>query len=602
MAHSDTLKDKWGKVQEGLAAAGATSEEIEAVKATLNRLSTLTQAEAAFEHFGFSDRQRGAEAGRRLHRAAFCLHYLLARQDDTVQAFNLDRRQTQILASDASDSTIQTYIRKCLNKLTGASEAPIVRPDSGTTVVASVVVPEPVSAPSPALARFRQAVGTVGQAQAAKLAARAKLVSAFQQTAQDQLAKHRLANTIIRQDASGLTHFVQTINDIRDHYNEQKFNALFNFTTLKTAVDQAYKDFHKVVQDGQSEAKFKVKMAESLFGLLEEHLPKPFSLIGTIGKKVTGQLHVDESIDQDASYSALSPEPTGRLKAFAGNLAKSLGAAKESYADFTRVGMKLNALPQARDFGSTLDSVTKCWFEIIQDVVRATVDGVFGENSTKREERFTDFVNDLRLNRLPTGKLVNSSTQAEQLKLLVTQEIDQIKRETTQKIDQLTQGGKVTLIDQKASQGAFELMLYGLYLEQLFKNEGGGYDFSKTIPAAIVTRLANKDDGWALLMTQGTKIQAQAAHRLKWEDRENHKRALLYFFQWYARKMSPFLMVVGAVHDGQAVSPEVIQREIRAYIDKLNQAIIANAAKDGFFSIRTTWDWTKISQSMGQTL
>ncbi|MDZ7936951.1 MAG: hypothetical protein U5M53_01180 [Rhodoferax sp.] len=547
------------------------------------------QAEAAFEHFAHSDAVGGDDAmlGRKLHRAAYCLHYLLVRRDGAMQAFNLDRAQSQTLGKDQA---ILNYIGKCLDALTGKNVTPITPPQqAAATLVQPAIQPAIPLSPSPALLKFQNAVKNV-------VTIRKQRITAFQQVGRDILARDKSANVAIRTDAGGLSHWLQAINDIRHHYSEQTHNSLFNFTAMTSATNAAYEQFSLIVKEGQKETSSKLEMASLCFTALSK-APLPLSLIGTIGGLVTKALHVDGEINQKREYEVLEGEADTNVKKIANWIKEGINGKKEGFKAATRLGFDLKNLPPANDLQTALQTVARSHLLLMQGAVGSACDQVFGDDEASRTAQFEAFAEHIKNTRVP-GKL-QARAEQQQLISIIHSEMKEIKRSATEAIDKVLNGARPTLVGTDCI-GAFELLLYGVYIDRFFKIVGSsGYDYSRDLPDAIIERLSEKSTPWAVLMPKSTKAEAQGARRLKWGGEENHKRALNYFFQWYLREMNPFLIVAGATHAGHPMTVDYIKQQMGSYIDKLNAAIIANARKEHFYSISTTWNWSGINSKLG---
>ena len=606
MSTVEQLGDRWPKVLSGLNDAKLSPDDIKAVTAAVNGL-TLDQAKIAVPMGFNNDSGDSMRARRHLFRAASVLWYLAYRTDKTLPVVGWQTFQDERSTPDALRKIVQGLAKTAL----GQNDTPISRVDSLAT--ASVITSQPqlvvrsqfdaLKSLQNAMKAVRTQVHTQRQQSitplqmARKVSSTQSVVSAFQ--AQGQ-ARQTTAKGLLSQsqEAVARQYFLKLL-DIHLYYTDQKLTLLFNFTALTGAVETAYKSFDKDVKKGQEETASKLALAKTFFNALSK-APPPLSFVGSIGGAVVGALHVDAEIDQRAQHVVLQGDEnpiTDKLKGKFAALAKT-------FEDKTRVGNALKGIDRAADLQKALHVVSARHFNLIRDTVAEVCTDQFGGTSQERETKFAVFMENVRVKKLGTltGKL-----DADRLKLLAMSEADNLYKQTIAAIDSTLQAAKMPLPEQDDLVGALELMLYGSYVLNAFRQEdstssnGYTYNFKASLPDTIVNRLASGSTEWAVLQTSTTKQKADGKTRLKWEDRENHKRALCYFFEWFRSTMNPFLMVAGVSLNGKPVTAEYIKTQMMEYITLLNRAIIANAKKESMFSIRTTWNWNEIDYYIGRT-
>ena len=145
---------------------------------------------------------------------------------------------------------------------------------------------------------------------------------------------------------------------------------------------------------------------------------------------------------------------------------------------------------------------------------------------------------------------------------------------------------------------AVELYLIGGFVLAEFNRHGGMEKISKmSLEKPIIKRLAQEGD-WGILTGSGQDHQNRPRGRLVWKGKENHYRALVYFFRWLRSRYHPFDLLGNVQHlpGGEKITAESMKRDIHRYIDKISHAIDSTRTKGLFGS---TWDWQSINTYMG---
>jgi hypothetical protein len=604
MSTVEQLGDRWPKVLKGLGDARVSQEDVKAVVASVNSL-TLEEAKRAVPSNFAHDSGQEQKVRRDLYRAAHCLWYLAYRSDKSLAVVSWGTFHDTRSPLDALRTIIQDHLKKAL----GRNDSPIVAP----ALVQSLVTPQPtvvVRTQFNAVKSFQNTIRTVrGQVhaqrqQAITPAARARkflttqnMVSAFQ--AQGQI-RQETARVLLDRSKEAIAHqyFLKLVY-IHLQFTDQKLSLVFNFTAMASAVETAYKGFNKDVEDGQKQIAAKVAMAKRFFDALKK-APPPFGYIGTLGSAACSVMHVDSEIDQRQQHVALGGDAVHSVVAA---LKAKFTSVRNTVEDKTRVGPKLQNLPKTGDLHAALHELAKFHYDLTRARVEEVCKETFGESSEQLSKNFRVFLDSIRTEKL--GAVTKTLTE-ERLMSFAMAEIDNLHRETVAAIQSLLNSTTISLPTNEDLVGAVELMLYGSYVLNVFRKEdkrsdtGYTYDFSPSLPEKIVVRLASASTEWAVLAMDTTKKGARTNNRLKWENRDNHKRALCYFFEWFSTTMNPFLMIAGVCMDGKPVTAQFIKAQMVEYITKLNKAIAANAKKQHILSIRTTWNWDEIDIDMGR--
>lgn len=603
MSTVEQLGDRWPKVLKGFDDAKLTSDDIKAITGAINSL-TLEQAKAAVPMDFNSSSDGEMQARRHLYRAAHVLWSLAYRSDKSLPVVSWQTFGDLRSARDSLRKIVQDLVKKAL----GQDEAPISRVQSASNTITTqptIVVRTQFNA----LKSFENAVKsvraqvhthrqqTVTPVQMAKRVLTPQMmVSTFQ--AQGQ-ARQATAQTLLAlsKEAVARQYFLKLL-DIHSYFNDQRLKVLFNFTAMGLAIETAYKSFNKDVTEGQKATAAKLALAKTFFSALSK-APPPISFLGSIGGVVVGALHVDSEVDQRQVHTVLQGDGNPIVDALKGKFA----SIATTFEDKTRVGVALQGVSRASELQEALHIVAAKHFALIRDTVAEVCQDQFGGTSQAREAKFQVFLETLRRKRVST---LRGELTADALQGLAMVEADNLYKETVAAIDSTLQSAQIKTVPHDDLVGAVELMLYGSYVLNAFRRQGQTpgtytYDYTATLPDTIVNRLASASTEWAVLAKNMTKEQAEAASRLKWEDRENHKRALCYFFEWFSSKMNPFLMVAGVAIEGKPVNAEYIKVQMMEYIDRLNKAIAANAKKAHVYSVRTTWNWSEIEYSIGRT-
>ena len=605
MSTVEQLGDRWPKVLKGFTDAKVAPEDVKSITSAINGL-TLDQAKEAVPAGFSNDSGQEQQDRRNLYRAAHCLWYLAYRSDKSLavvgwQTFHDTR---------SSMDTLRQIVRGLVKKALGQDEVAISRPDSSQSQISArpAVV---VRTQFDALKSFQNAAKTVREQvhtqrqatitpvqMARKVLTPQSIVSTFQ--AQGQARQTRATGLLASSEEAIARQYFLKLFDLHTTFTDQKLDLLFNFTATSTAVETAYKAFDKDVRKGQEETQSKLDLAKTFFTALSK-APPPLSFVGSIGGAVVGQLHVDKEIDQRGQHEVLRGDASNpivdALKSKFASLAKTL-------EDKTRVGNALGGIDRAGDLQKALHIVAAKYYLLIRNTVKEVCEDTFGGSSQEREKKFQVFLENVRVKKLGT---LSGELTAQRLKDLAMREADTLHKEVEAAISSTLGAAKVPLPDPDDLVGAIELLLYGSYVLNAFRKEdktasnGYSYNFSASLPDTIVKRLASASTEWAVLATDITKQQADKKTRLKWEDRENHKRALCYFFEWYRTEMNPFFMMAGVTIKGQPVTGEYIKVQIMEYVTRLNKAIMANAKKEHFYSVRTTWNWNEIDIAMGRS-
>jgi hypothetical protein len=599
MSTVEQLGDRWPKVLKGLGDARVSQEDVKAVVASINSL-TLEEAKKAVPSSFAHDSGQEQKLRRDLYRAAHCLWYLAYRSDKSLPVVSWGTFHDTRSSLDALRTIIQDHLKKAL----GRNDLPIVAP----ALVQSLVTPQPtvvVRTKDQTIMSFKNALRTYVHAQRQQtltpdqiaLERQRFVVSAFQAQGQKRQETARVlleksSYTISRQ-------YFMKLGDIHEKFTDHKISLVFNFAAMASAVETAYTRFNKDVEEGQKQTAAKVAMAKRFFEALKK-APPPFGYIGSLGSAACSVMHVDSEIDQRQQHVALGGDAVSTIAAA---LKAKFTEVRNIAEDLTRVGPKLQNLPKTGDLHAALHDLAKFHYELIRDQVKKVCDDTFGVASQKREENFQIFLNKIRKEKLRT---ITQTLNDERLMNFAMAETDNLHRETEAAIQSLLNSTKISLPTNDDLVGAVELMLYGSYVLNAFRKEdknsstGYTYNFSPSLPEKIVVRLASADTEWAVLAMDTTKKGARANSRLKWENRDNHKRALCYFFEWFSTKMNPFLMIAGVCMDGKPVTAQFIKAQMVEYITQLNKAIAANAKKQHILSIRTTWNWDEIDIDMGR--
>ena len=605
MSTVEQLGDRWPKVLSGLSDAKVAPEDVKSITAAINSL-TLDQAKEAVPA-GFSKESGQEQKARRdLYRAAHCLWYLAYRSDKSLAVVGWQTFHDARSSMDTLRKIVQDLVRKALGK----DELAIAKPDSDAGQVSArpAVV---VRTQFDALKSFQNAAKTV-RAQvhaqreatitpvqmARKVLTPQSVVSTLQ--AQGQARQARASALLASSQEAIARQYFLKLFDLHAEFTDQKLDLLFNFTATATAVETAYKSFDKDVRAGQQEMQSKLDLAKTFFTALAK-APPPLSFVGSIGGAVVGQLHVDKEIDQRGQHEVLRGDAANPIVS---SLKDKFTALSRTLQDKTRVGVVLGGIERAGDLQKALHIVAAKYYSLIRNTVKEVCEDTFGGSSQDRERKFQLFLENVRTRKLGT---LGGELTTQRLQDLAMREADTLHKETAAAISSTLGAAKVPLPEPDDLVGAIELMLYGSYVLNAFRKEdktassGYTYNFSASLPDAIVKRLASASTEWAVLATDITKQQADRKTRLKWEDRENHKRALCYFFEWYRSEMNPFFMMAGVMIKGQPVTGEYIKVQVMEYITRLNKAIMANAKKEHIYSIRTTWNWSEIDIAMGRT-
>lgn len=607
MSTVEQLGERWPKVLAGFADAKVSPDDIKAVTAAVNNL-TLQEAMAAVPMKFASDSGDEQKARRNLYRAAHCLWYLAYRSDKSLPVVSWQTFHDTRSALESLRGIVLDHVKKAL----GRNELPISAPQDDRPQV-TARAPVVVRSSFNALKTFQNAANTVrGQVHAqrqqamtpverARKALQPELMVATLR-AQGQARQVTAQALLARSKQDVARQYFLKLFDIHSYFTDQKLAMAFNFTAMSAAVETAYKAFEQDVKKGGEESIStfsKVGLAKLFFKGLSA-APPPLSLVGKIGGAVVDTLHVDTVIDQRPQHEVLRGDAANPI---ASALSSTLSALGREFDDRTRVGNRLKGLTRSGDLQKALHITATHHYTLMRETVKEVCEQTFGGSSELRESKFQAFLDRLRRDKLGS---VRGPLDEERLKSLAMTEADKLYKETVDIIEIMMNSSKVQMLDNDDLVGAIELVLYGNYVLHVFRKEdktsskGYRYDFSASLPKTIVNRLAASTTEWAVLALDSTKKSADARTRLKWEDRDNHKRALCYFFEWLQAEMNPFLMLAGVNMGGKPVTAEFIRVQMMQYITKLNKAIVANAKKEAFYSIRTTWNWDEIDIAMGR--
>lgn len=601
------VKESWGKVIKGIAAVTPLSlseqhtleQQIEALGSKELALASMPRGMSRSDH---------TEALRQKYRAAFCLACLCkanGKPADPVAETSMDNES-------GLDASIKKMLKTALGLDQPVLQKPVTTTSSTVTVTSKPPKPSPPREYSALSKKLWHRINDKLQAnqraslqpQARQSLVMAKVVKAFVAEGKQRPVTVKAMQGMVLEDQHVRT-FVAgkwdaAVDEIYREVDRVEKKVLLNFASMLSAVDEAYKRFDATVTRGNEATAAKVALAKSFFEALKK-APPPLSLVGSVGGAIVGVLHVDTRIDPTVKYEALKGDKADDFK---NRVVDGLSGIAKWGEEKTRVGISLNDMKTTGSLKEELHKVVATQFEEIGRVVRLVCEEEFGK-AGQRTVKARAFLDEVARNKVTASGWYGKAS-VEQVQLHAEREVEARRKHVCMMIEDLLTTTSPEIVDFNDMVGALEMLLYGSYVEAALKGEGGSYNLKPDIPDKVLERLEagqrkdGKTEEWSVIVRKATKEGASQRSRLKYDGDANHKRALLYFFEFYRKNLNPFYMVAGTLMDGEVVTPALMKKKKKKYIDDLNKAILANAAKAHFYSTSTTWHWDRIDVAIGR--
>jgi hypothetical protein len=593
-------KDEWSKVLQGLEAAGISQWNRLVVEfQELNDSKARSIMDLC--SYSWTETVRTTshqEVGRKMFRA-FNVLYNLKRED--APAENLEYK-SKFNSAGADHAELIELVKKAWDA-NFSNQAQISIPAVQQTTV--IIAPPPTNPPSSVIKSFESP-------------------NPFQVALQNQIKKMEHArewavHDLVQNNNFGSSDWSTAREEIRNVFQTNKDEFLFNFTNIRTSLAAAYGHFNSSMSEYQDQAvNVKKTIALLCFKALKEfgkgHLP----LVGTLGEWAVGQFKQDMPRTERQYMVDRGQNDSEILR----KIKIKFNEAQSSYAEFTRLGGSMASFPPQEDLSDALDKVAQAQLTILNKICGLVVNEVFGTSENQgsildghREEwkKTKGYIDGSSKRGFVFGgpppkkkdntvqeRLNEDFSSRELLEKDFSRHITNYKVEVLKQIRNdfgVTKASELHNSTEMAE--AIKMLLYCQFIICLY---GNGSEEAQTNNIKSV-KLPNEGEvisffsqqgGWGILRVDSTHEDAAAYNRLSWKNGEDHRRVLLMFSNWYAANINPFVLITGArlkVGNRDVATPESIKVCIQDEISRINESIDGNREKGWFGS---TWDWPAI--------
>ena len=581
-------KDEWSKVVQGLEAAGISQWNRLVVE--FQELSD-SKARSIMDLCSYSWTETVSttshqEVGRKMFRA-FNVLYNLTRED--APAENLEYKR-KFNGAGADHAELIELVKKAWNA-NFSNQAQISIPAVQQTTV--IIAPAPIDPPSSIIKSFEFSS--------------ALKVELKDRAAKMQSDRNAVVNRLIHENNLGAGVWNTAREEVRNVFRTNETEFLYNFTNIRDALRAAYDHFNLSMTEYQDQAvNVKKTIALLCFKALKEFGKGHMPLVGSIGEWAVSQFKQDMprterqyTVDRGQNDS----EILRKIKI-------KINEAQSSYAEFTRLGGSMVSFPPQEDLSNALDKVAKAQLGILNSICGQVVDEMFGtsinvvailDGHRQEWQKTQGYFDGFSAGFVFGGPAPVQKTAGQQrLEADFGRYITNYKNEVLKQIrNNFGLVRKSELHDSTEMAEAIKMLLYCQFIICLYGNGSEEAQSRKIGQVKLpdegrVIRFFSQEGEWGILKVDSTHEAATEAGRLSWKNKDDHRRVLLMFSNWYAANINPFVLVTGArlkVGDRDVATPEAIKVCIKDEISRINNAITRGRTKSMFGS---TWDWPAI--------